>query len=43
MEARDAGHLLEEIRRGLRDGDRDDLAALLVETHPADLAGRSGS
>ena len=39
MEVRDAGHLLEEIRRRLRDDDRDALAALLVDAHPADLAG----
>ena len=39
MEVQDAGQLLEEIRRRLRDHDRDALGALLVETHAADLAG----
>ena len=39
MEVRDSGHLLEEIRRRLRDADRDELAALLIEAHPEDLAG----
>ena len=39
MEVQDAGHLLEEIRRRLRDKDRDALAALVVDAHPADLAG----
>jgi magnesium transporter len=39
MEVQDTGHLLEEIRRRLRDGDRDALAGLLAGTHAADLAG----
>jgi magnesium transporter len=39
MEVQDTGHLLEEIRRRLQDGDRHALAALLGGAHPADLAG----
>src|SRR5262249_25033508 len=39
MDGPDPGHLLEEIRRRLRDGNRDELAVLLVGTHPSDLAG----
>ena len=35
----DSGELLEEIRRRLRDADRDALASLLAETHAEDLAG----
>jgi magnesium transporter len=39
MEVQDAGHLLEELRRRIRDDDRDALGTLLAETHAADLAG----
>src|SRR5262249_44870336 len=39
MDVQDAGQLLEEIRRRLRDDDPAALAALLLETHAADLAG----
>ncbi|HWC03470.1 MAG TPA: magnesium transporter [Methylomirabilota bacterium] len=38
MDVPDAGHLLDEIRRRLRDDDPAALAAFLSDAHPADLA-----